>query len=41
LHRFRDDGGGIPGWLIALGVIALIGGGVWGGWVIYSRRLPG
>jgi hypothetical protein len=35
-----DDGGGIPGWLIALAAIALVSGAVWGGWVLYSRRLP-
>jgi Prenyltransferase and squalene oxidase repeat len=36
-----DGGGGIPGWLIALAAIALLSGAVWGGWVLYSRRLPG
>jgi energy-coupling factor transport system substrate-specific component len=36
-----DDGGGIPGWLIALAAIALVCGAVWGGWVLYSRRLAG
>jgi hypothetical protein len=34
-------GGGIPSWLIALGLIALGAGAVWGGWVIYRRHLPG
>jgi energy-coupling factor transport system substrate-specific component len=33
-------GGGVPGWLIALGLIALGGGAIWGGWVLYRRRLP-
>jgi len=37
-----DDGGGggLPGWLIALGaaVVALVA--VWGGWLLYRRRLP-
>ncbi len=33
-------GGGIPDWLIVLGIVALGGGGVWGGWVMYRRRLP-
>lgn len=33
--------GGVPGWLIALGVVALVAGAVWGGWVLYRRRLPG
>jgi Prenyltransferase and squalene oxidase repeat len=37
----NDDGGGIPGWLIALAAVALIGGAVWGGWLLYRRRLPG
>jgi hypothetical protein len=36
-----DDGGGIPGWLVALAAIAFVSGAVWGGWVLYSRRLPG
>jgi energy-coupling factor transport system substrate-specific component len=38
-----DDGGGggIPGWLIALAAVALAGGAIWGGWILYSRRLPG
>ena len=35
-----DGGGGIPGWLVALGVVVLGGGCVWGGWVMYRRRLP-
>jgi energy-coupling factor transport system substrate-specific component len=35
-----DGGGGIPGWLIALVVVAAISGGIWGGWVLYRRRLP-
>ncbi len=34
-------GGGVPGWLIALGLIGLGAAGVWGGWVLYRRRLPG
>jgi Prenyltransferase and squalene oxidase repeat len=36
-----EDGGGIPGWLIGLAAIALVSGATWGGWVLYSRRLPG
>ena len=37
-----DGGGGrVPGWLIALGLIGLGAAGVWGGWVLYRRRLPG
>jgi hypothetical protein len=34
------DGGGIPGWLIATAAAALIAAAVWGGWVMYRRRLP-
>jgi hypothetical protein len=34
------DGGGIPGWLIVLAIVALGAGAVWGGWVLYRRRLP-
>jgi hypothetical protein len=34
------DGGGIPGWLIALVIVAVGAGAVWGGWVLYRRRLP-
>ena len=34
------DGGGIPGWLIALAIVAVLAGAVWGGWVLYRRRLP-
>ena len=33
-------GGGIPGWLIALGIVALGAAVVWGGWLRYRRRLP-
>jgi energy-coupling factor transport system substrate-specific component len=33
-------GGGIPGWLIAIAAIALLGGALWGGWLMYRRRLP-
>ena len=35
-----DGGGGIPGWLIAGAVVALAAAAVWGGWVMYRRRLP-
>jgi energy-coupling factor transport system substrate-specific component len=35
-----DDGGGIPAWLIALAIVAVGAGAVWGGWVLYRRRLP-
>jgi energy-coupling factor transport system substrate-specific component len=34
-------GGGVPGWLVALGIVALCAAIVWGGWVRYRRRLPG
>ncbi|HEX3561342.1 MAG TPA: hypothetical protein VHU24_00775, partial [Solirubrobacterales bacterium] len=33
-------GGGIPAWLVAIGLVVLGGGAVWGGWVMYRRRLP-
>ena len=33
-------GGGIPGWLIALGIIALGAAVIWVGWLRYRRRLP-
>ncbi len=35
-----DGGGGVPGWLIALAIIAVGAGIIWGGWVLYRRRLP-
>jgi Prenyltransferase and squalene oxidase repeat len=37
-----DDGGGggIPAWLIVIIVVAAGGGAIWGGWVLYRRRLP-
>ncbi len=35
-----DGGGGIPGWLVAAAAAALIAAAVWGGWVMYRRRLP-
>jgi energy-coupling factor transport system substrate-specific component len=37
-----DDGGGggIPTWLIVVVAVAMAGGAVWGGWVLYRRRLP-
>ncbi len=34
-------GHGVPGWLIALGLAALVAATVWGGWLLYRRRLPG
>jgi Prenyltransferase and squalene oxidase repeat len=38
----RDDGGGggIPAWLIVVLGVAAIGAAVWGGWILYQRRLP-
>jgi energy-coupling factor transport system substrate-specific component len=33
-------GGGIPGWLIALAIIAAGTAVIWGGWLRYKRRLP-
>jgi Prenyltransferase and squalene oxidase repeat len=35
-----DGGGGVPVWLIALALVALGCGAIWGGWVLYRRRLP-
>ncbi len=34
------DGGGLPAWLIAIPSAAAVIGAVWGGWVLYRRRLP-
>jgi Prenyltransferase and squalene oxidase repeat len=39
--RSDDDGGGIPGWLIACAAALACGAAVWGGWILYRRRLPG
>jgi hypothetical protein len=36
----RHGGGGVPGWLIALVLVAAGCGAIWGGWVLYRRRLP-
>ncbi|HEX6586630.1 MAG TPA: prenyltransferase/squalene oxidase repeat-containing protein [Solirubrobacterales bacterium] len=36
----EDDGGGMPAWLIAAGLAAAVPGAVWGGWLVYRRRLP-
>ncbi len=37
----RDGGGGgLPGWLVGVLIVALIAGATWGGWVLYRRRLP-
>jgi energy-coupling factor transport system substrate-specific component len=35
-----DDGGGIPGWLVAIPAAAALCAAVWGGWILYRRRLP-
>jgi hypothetical protein len=35
-----NGGGGVPAWLIVLVVVAALGAAVWGGWVLYQRRLP-
>ena len=35
-----EGGGGIPGWVIAVAAAVLAGTAVWGGWVLYRRRLP-
>jgi energy-coupling factor transport system substrate-specific component len=37
----HDDGGGMPGWVIAVIVALALAAAVWGGWLIYRRRLPG
>ncbi len=34
------DAGGIPGWVVVTAAAALIAAAVWGGWVMYRRRLP-
>ena len=36
----EEDGGGIPAWLIVIAAAAAAAVAVWGGWVIYRRRLP-
>ena len=36
----RGDGGGIPAWLIVVLAAAAVGAAVWGGWILYRRRLP-
>jgi energy-coupling factor transport system substrate-specific component len=35
-----DGGGGVPDWLIVLGIVVLGAVAVWAGWVHYRRRLP-
>jgi hypothetical protein len=35
-----EGGGGVPGWLVALALVALGCAAIWGGWVLYRRRLP-
>jgi hypothetical protein len=35
-----EDDGGVPAWLIAIGATGAIAASVWGGWVMYRRRLP-
>ncbi|HEY3192552.1 MAG TPA: hypothetical protein VGJ61_07195 [Solirubrobacterales bacterium] len=39
--RDGGGGGGVPAWLIAIAAAALFAAAVWGGWVLYRRRLPG
>jgi uncharacterized membrane protein len=34
------SGGGIPGWLIAIAAAVAVAAAVWGGWILYRRRLP-
>jgi energy-coupling factor transport system substrate-specific component len=38
--RGGGGGGGIPAWLIVLAAAAAAVGAVWGGWLLYRRRLP-
>lgn len=35
-----EGGGSVPGSLIALAIVAVGAAAVWGGWVLYRRRLP-
>src|SRR5262249_29760502 len=35
-----DGGGGIPGWVIATAAVGVAAAAVWGGWLLYRRRLP-
>jgi Prenyltransferase and squalene oxidase repeat len=37
--RDKGDGGGVPAWLMVIGAAAAVAA-VWGGWVLYRRRLP-
>jgi hypothetical protein len=34
-----EGGGGIPGWVIVIAAALLAATAVWGGWVLYRRRL--
>jgi energy-coupling factor transport system substrate-specific component len=37
----RDDGGGgVPAWLVPALVAVALGAAIWGGWLLYRRRLP-
>ena len=36
----RSGGGGTPAWLIVVLAAAVVGAAVWGGWLLYRRRLP-
>jgi hypothetical protein len=36
-----EDDGGIPAWPFVIAAVAAAGGAVWGGWILYRRRLPG
>jgi energy-coupling factor transport system substrate-specific component len=35
----NGGGGGVPAWLIVIAALAAAGAAVWGGWVLYRRRL--
>jgi uncharacterized membrane protein len=37
----NGGGGGVPPWLIVIVAAAAAAAAVWGGWVLYRRRLPG
>jgi hypothetical protein len=36
----EGGGGGLPAWIIVVASLAAGAAGIWGGWVLYRRRLP-